>query len=157
MKMVTFVLLVCLEVVLASASQPCQGMAKQDKPDAPQSKAKEGNPHAADAMHPEEIARIMKLLPKIEAGASFDKIIAMLGLPKDWDGGSVSSTHCTMVWKKIAPGYHFGLNFDPVVKEGRRTLVFTEASFSAPRKPGFPPEEYHTLFPYRVAKGMVHK
>jgi hypothetical protein len=32
-------------------------------------------------------------LPSIDATDSYDKIIGMLGLPKDWDGGSVSSTH----------------------------------------------------------------
>jgi hypothetical protein len=117
----------------------------------------DGNPHAPNAKHPDEVARIMNLLPKIEATDSYEKIIGMLGLPKDWDGGSVSSTHCTMVWRKLAPGYHFALNFDPVLKDGKRTLVFTEASFSADHKPGRPPDEYHTVYPYRSWKGMVHK
>ena len=116
-----------------------------------------GNPHAPNAKHPDEVARIMKLLPKIEATDPYDKIIGTLGLPKDWDGGSVSSTHCTMVWRKLAPGYHFAMNFDPVFKDGKITLVFTEASFSAQKKPGFPPDEHHTIYPYRSAKGMVHK
>jgi hypothetical protein len=115
------------------------------------------NSHAPNAQHPDEVARIMKLLPKIEATDTYDKIIGMLGLPKDWDGGSVSSTHCTMIWKKLMPGYHLALNFDPVFKDGKITLVFAEASFSAQKKPGFPPDEYHTIYPYRSYKGMVHK
>jgi hypothetical protein len=118
---------------------------------------KEPNPHDAHAKHPPEVARIMKLLPQIDASASSGKIIAFLDLPKDWDGGSVSTTHCTMVWKKLAPGYHFALNFDPVFRDGKIVLVFTEASFSAQKKPGFPADEHHTVFPYRSHKGMVNK
>jgi len=98
-----------------------------------------------NAEHPAEIARIMKLLPQIPATASFDKINEILGLPKEWDGGSVSATHCTMVWRNLAPGYDFTLNFSP---EGNDEvmLVFTEASFSA---------QGHTVYPYRSWKGMV--
>jgi hypothetical protein len=118
---------------------------------------KEPSPHDANARHPAEVARIMALLPKIDATATYEKIIAQLGLPKDWDGGSVSSTHCTMVWRKLAPGYKFALNFDPVFKDGKIVLVFTEASFSAQNKPGFPADEYHTVYPYRSHKGMVNK
>jgi hypothetical protein len=118
---------------------------------------KEPNSHDANAKHPPEVARIMKLLPQIQADASYDKIIAMLGLPKDWDDGSVSATHCTMVWKNLAPGYHFAVNFDPVPKGDKIVLVFTDASFSAQKKPGFPADEYHTVFPYRSRQGTVQK
>jgi hypothetical protein len=142
MKPVMAIFLVCGTAILLAAPLPA---------------GDDGNPHAPNAMHPDEVAQIMKLLPQIEATDFFDKIIGMLGLPKDWDGGSVSSTHCTMVWRKLAPGYHFALNFDPVVKDGKIRLVFTEASFSAQKKPGLPPDEYHTIYPYRSWKGMVHK
>jgi hypothetical protein len=129
---------------------------KNPKPDALLQMAKERNPHDPDAKHPARVAKIMKLLPKIPADASFRQIIAMLGLPKSWDGGSVSTTHCTMVWR-IAAGYKFALNFDPVWKGRAVRLVFTEASISAQRKPGFPPDEYHTVYPYRSWKGMVQR
>jgi hypothetical protein len=98
----------------------------------------------------------MKLLPQIPADGSPDKIIALLGLAREPDGGSVSNTNFTMVWN-IAPGYHFVLNFDPVPKDGKIRLVFTEASFSAQEKAGFPPDEYHTVYPYRSPDGMVYK
>jgi hypothetical protein len=120
------------------------------------SEEKEQNPHAPNAKHPEKVAAIMKKLSDMPVDASFDKIIAYLGLPKDWDGGSVSTTECTMVWN-IAPGYHFALNFDPVAMGDKITLVFTDASFSAQKKPGFPPDEFHTIYPYRSRKGMVEK
>ncbi len=117
----------------------------------------EQDPHAANSKHPAAVARIVKLLPQIPADESPDRIIAMLGIPKDCDGGHVSNTGCSMVWKYIAPGYHFTLAFDPEVKEGKLTLKFGEARFSAQHKPGFPPEEYHTVYPYRSSEGMVYK
>jgi hypothetical protein len=102
------------------------------------------------------VARIMKLLPRIANRASVDELIALLGLPKNWDGGGVSATECTMIWN-FEGGYKFVLSFDPVPKNGKLTLEFREAAFSAPHKPGFPPDESHTVFPYRTWKGMVYK
>jgi hypothetical protein len=116
----------------------------------------ETNPHAPNAKHPQEVARILKLLPEIPVTASFDEIIAMLGLPKDRTGGSVSSTHCTMTWD-VAPGYRFALSFDPEFQGDKLVLVFAEASFAAQSKPGFAPHEYHTVYPYRTWKGMVYQ
>jgi hypothetical protein len=117
---------------------------------------KQSNPHEPNAKHPEKVARIMKLLPRIPVDASYDKIITFLGLPKDWDSGSVSTTHCTMVWN-IAPSYQFALNFDPLPRDGKIKLVFTDAYFSARGKRGFPPDEFHTIYPYHARKGMVQK
>jgi hypothetical protein len=97
----------------------------------------------------------MALLPGIPADGSFEEIIALLGLSKDWIGGSVSSTHCDMAWD-IAPGYRFCLSFDPVFEDGTRALLFTGAGFSAQNKPGFRHDEYHTVYPYRARKGMAH-
>jgi hypothetical protein len=96
----------------------------------------------------------MKLLPAIPAAASLDEIITLLGLPKDWSGGSVSSTHCCMYWE-VAPRYRFELSFDPVPRDGKLTVEFQEAGFAAQQKPGFAPDEYHTVYPYRTWKGMV--
>ena len=68
----------------------------------PQTQVERG-PHAANSKHPESVARIMKLLPQIPADESPDKIIATLGLPKDWDGGEAGSTGCIMVWATGKP------------------------------------------------------
>jgi hypothetical protein len=114
------------------------------------------SPHAPNAQHPREVARIMKLLPDIPPDASVDEIIAMLRLAKSWNGGSVSSTHCCMFWD-VAPRYRLELSFDPVPRDGKLTLELREAGFSAQGKPGFGPDEYHTVYPYRTWKGMVTK
>ena len=114
-------------------------------------------PHAKDATHPTEVTRLMKLLPDIPVDGSLEEILAVLGLQDDWTGGGVSSTRCDMVWQ-IAPGYQFELSFDPVHgKDGSLTLVFVGAGFAAQNKPGFPPDEYHTVYPYRMREGMVSR
>jgi hypothetical protein len=112
------------------------------------------SPHGVNARHPPEVARIMQLLPEIPANATLDEIIALLGLPRDWDGGSVSSTHCCMYWE-VAPGYRFELAFDPVPRDAKVHLEFREAGFAARNRPGFAAQEYHTVYPYRTWKGMV--
>jgi hypothetical protein len=155
-KILMIALLNCSILAFAVACQPCQSSDTEQRLDVPSPEDQIQSPHDENATHPDEVARIMKLLPQIPTDASYDKIIAMLGLLKDWEGSSVSNTHCTMVWY-ISPGYAFVLNFDPVFTAGKRTLVFTEASFSAQKKPGFPSDEYHTVYPYRSWKGMVYK
>ncbi len=136
-----------------------------DKPDAgdeerigaANAQEKAAGPHAKEATHPAEVARLMKRLPDIPVDGSLEEILAVLGLEDDWTGGGVSSTHCDMVWQ-IAPGYKLGLSFDPVPgKDASPRLVFVEAGFSAQNKPGFPADEYHTIYPYRTRKGMVSK
>jgi hypothetical protein len=106
--------------------------------------------------HPAEVARIMKLLPKIRASASADEIIKFLGLPKDCDYGP-PGTGFTMSWNRIAPGYHFNLNFEPARKDGEVKFMLVEAAFSSLHAPGRPPDDYYTIYPYRSAKGMVYK
>jgi hypothetical protein len=134
------------------------GAVSKDRKDLPSAPAAivAANPHAPNAEHPRAVARIMKRLPRIRGTASPGEIIRMLGLPKDWDGGSVSSTECSMYWK-VAPGYRFELSFDPVPRDGKLNLEFRGAGFAAQKKPGFAPQEYHTVYPYRTWKGMVNK
>jgi hypothetical protein len=148
-------LLVCCVLAFTVGDHFRQSGATEPALDVAAPEDEEPRPHDANAKHPFAVTRIMGLLPHIPADASYHQIIALLGLPPDWDGGSVSSTHCSLVWRELAPGYHFVLNFDPMLKDGKLILVFTEASFSAHKKPGFPPNEYHTVFPYRSWKGMV--
>jgi hypothetical protein len=116
----------------------------------------QANPHASNAKHPTEVARIIERLSEIPVTASADEIIALLGLPKDWNGGSVSSTHCCMTWD-ISTGYCFVLSVAPVAKDGKWALEFREAGFQAQGKPGFPPPEYHTIYPYHTWRGMQYK
>ena len=109
------------------------------------------------AKHPAEAARIMKLLPKIPASASADEIIKFLGLPNDFNEGHAGNMGFDMVWSKIALGYQFTLSFSPARKDGKITMVFAEAAFSALGAPGFPADDYYTVYPYRSAKGMIYK
>src|SRR5262249_32711841 len=113
-------------------------------------------PHGPIPRHPPEVARIMKLLPEIPASASHDEIIAFLGLPEEWDGGSFDVHLCTMVWEHIAPGYKFVLCFHPEPRGGKLTLLFVEASFSAQSMLCCSPDGRGTVYPYRTWKGMVY-
>lgn len=112
------------------------------------------NPHARNANRPVEVARLMKLMPEIERDDSHEEIITKLGLLKDCDGGGVDGTGCCMLWE-IPPEYRFCLSFTVEEKNDKWILVFSQASFSAARKPGFPPHEYHTIYPFRDRKSMV--
>jgi hypothetical protein len=99
----------------------------------------------------------MRLLPKIPASADADEIIKFLGLPEHFEGGHAGSIGFNMVWTKIAPGYEFNISFGPKWKDGKIKYMFEEAAFSALKAPGYPPDDYYTIYPYRTAKGMVYK
>ena len=150
-------LLVCSVLAFTANDRSLQSGVMEPALDGVLSGDIENAPHDANARHPLVVMRIMGLLPQIPADGSYDQIITLLGLPPKWDGGTASSTHFKIVWRNLAPGYRFALNFSPVLKDGKQILVFAEASFSAHKKPGFPPDQYHTVYPFRSWKGMVSK
>jgi hypothetical protein len=115
-------------------------------------RGEEPNPHGRNAKHPEEVVRIMKLLCEIPADASEAKIIAFLGLPEKATFGFGDEHGTTMYWD-VAPGYRFRLHIFWGFGKPKLSL----AEFAATGKPGFPPEEYHTLYPYRSGTKMIEE
>ena len=94
-------------------------------------------------------------LSEIPRVAKLDSILQLLELSKDWDGGSVSSTHCVMVWD-VAPGYRFELSINPTPRDDDNIEVF-EAGFAAQNKPGFPLDEFHTVYPCLTTNGIAYE
>jgi hypothetical protein len=114
------------------------------------------NPHARGAKHPAAVERLMRLLPRIPKDGSFAQIRSMLALDREPDGREGDTEELTEIWY-IAPGYRFALTFGVDIQEGRDTVrFFVGAGFSAQNKPGLPPREYHTIYPYRARQGMAY-
>jgi hypothetical protein len=109
--------------------------------------------------HPPEVARLMKLLPDIPADGSPEDIVRFLGLPEEPTFAESSFTHHTMSWD-TAPGYAFCLSFSPCFgpdPNDRRGLEFNSAGFSACGKPGYPPDTFEPVYPYRTWRGMENE
>jgi hypothetical protein len=114
------------------------------------------NPHARGARHPAAVERLMRLLPRIPKDGSYEQVRSMLGLDREPDGFEGSVTDLTEVWD-IAPGYRFELCFGVEIRGGRDPVrYFASAGFSAQNKPGLPPRQYHTIYPYRARQGMAY-
>jgi hypothetical protein len=99
----------------------------------------------------------MRLLPQIPKDGSYEQIRSMLGLDRERDrGGGEDPEEFTEGWD-IAPGYRFELTFVFEIREGRDPVIhFASAGFSAQNKPGLPPQQFDTIFPYRVRDGMAY-
>jgi hypothetical protein len=115
------------------------------------------DPFGTPPRHPPEVARLLKLLPDIPADGSPADVVRFLGLPDKPTYWEASTTHYDMTWD-VAPGYTFFLGFSPWFSpdpNDQRALEFASAGFSACGKPGFPPDSFQTVYPYRTDRGMV--
>lgn len=117
------------------------------------------DPFGTPPRHPPEVVRLMKLLPDIPADGDPEDIVRFLGLPENPTSGDSSFTHHNMGWD-VAPGYCFYLSFSPWFgreHNDRRGLEFVEAGFTALGKPGYPPDSFQTVYPYRTWRGMENE
>jgi hypothetical protein len=112
--------------------------------------------HARHVKHPEEVARILALLPDIPETASPDEVIQFLGLPKEPTNCDSDRKGFDMGWD-IAPGYRFGLSFRVVNKDGKWHTILTVAGFMVTHEPDSPSPRYGAVYPYRGHEGMVYE
>ncbi|APR78919.1 Hypothetical protein A7982_04266 [Minicystis rosea] len=116
------------------------------------------HPHEPGATHPASVRHILGLLPTIPSGAGPDQVHRFLGIAPDRapDGGGVESGEMTEVFN-LAPGYRLELSFAPAPEANPARVRFSAGSISAQRKPGFAPDEWHTLYPYRQGDRLVRQ
>jgi hypothetical protein len=96
----------------------------------------------------------MRLLPEIPTGAPRDQVLEMLGVKGQPVAGKPSHNTCIETWD-ISPGYRFGLVTVLTERDGKEGFWFRSAGVSAQGKPGYPPDEYHMIYPMRYFNEMI--
>jgi hypothetical protein len=119
----------------------------------------DSDPHAPGATHPEPVRRIFATLPTLPADApSTMTYMDLLQLRHDPDYHSVDNTLMSSYTWDIAPDYRVALCLSRVPDDRLPfedwKVALVEAGVLARRKAGFPPDQYHLIYPIRNWAGM---